>query len=215
MKKLIIVGAGQFGREVFDWACDMPARSVPWRFAGFLDGNLKSLEGKKTPAEVMGTPESWEVSPDECFVVAIASPRTRLRIASLMSEKGATFVSVRHPTAIVGTGATIGEGSVICPYAVISNHVVLGQHVIVNCHSTIGHDAKLASFCTLSGHCDVTGFAELGTGVFMGSHASMLPRAVAGDWSVVGAGSVVLKGVPPNATVVGVPAKVVFQKRGD
>jgi len=46
--------------------------------------------------------------------------------------------------------------------------------------------------------------------VFMGSHASVLPGAVVGDYARVGAGSVVLRKVRPYTTVMGVPAQEIF-----
>jgi len=59
----------------------------------------------------------------------------------------------------------------------------------------------------LSSHSDVTGYAQLGTGVFLGSHAAVLPRVRIGNYATVGAGSVVIHHVKTETTVMGVPAK--------
>ncbi|MGB7352479.1 MAG: hypothetical protein WBD06_02180 [Acidobacteriaceae bacterium] len=48
-------------------------------------------------------------------------------------------------------------------------------------------------------------------GVFVGSNAQILGNICIGENSRVGAGSVVLRDVPPNSTVVGVPAHIVYQ----
>jgi serine O-acetyltransferase len=51
----------------------------------------------------------------------------------------------------------------------------------------------------------------LGNGVAVGNTSSILGDIVVGDNSRVGAGSVVLRDVPPNSTVVGVPAHIVYR----
>jgi serine O-acetyltransferase len=48
-------------------------------------------------------------------------------------------------------------------------------------------------------------------GVFIGNNANLLGNITIGENSRVGAGSVVLSDVPPNSTVVGVPAHIVYR----
>jgi serine O-acetyltransferase len=48
-------------------------------------------------------------------------------------------------------------------------------------------------------------------GVFIGNNANVLGNVTVGENSRVGAGSVVLADVPPNSTVVGVPAHIVYR----
>jgi serine O-acetyltransferase len=48
-------------------------------------------------------------------------------------------------------------------------------------------------------------------GVFIGNNANILGNICVGENSRVGAGSVVLNDVPPNSTVVGVPAHIVYR----
>jgi serine O-acetyltransferase len=54
---------------------------------------------------------------------------------------------------------------------------------------------------------------QLGRGVVVGSNACILGAIEIGDGARVGSGSVVIKAVPPGATVVGVPARVIVPKR--
>jgi acetyltransferase-like isoleucine patch superfamily enzyme len=46
--------------------------------------------------------------------------------------------------------------------------------------------------------------------VFLGSHATIMPGVRVGEFSVVGAGSVAIRGVKAGQTVIGVPAKVLM-----
>jgi serine O-acetyltransferase len=51
----------------------------------------------------------------------------------------------------------------------------------------------------------------IGNHVLISTGAKVLGSITVGDYSKIGAGSVVLKDVPPNSTVVGIPGKVVVQ----
>ena len=50
---------------------------------------------------------------------------------------------------------------------------------------------------------------EIEDGVFIGTGSSLVPRIKIGKWSVIGAGSVVIKDVPPYSVVVGNPGKII------
>ncbi|MDA8139139.1 MAG: acetyltransferase [Desulfobacteraceae bacterium] len=206
MNRLIIVGAGGFGREVLNWALHAEAGQQDWRVAGFLDGNPRALEGYDYPFAILGDPKTHRPDAGECFLCAIGEPRIKLAVCQALEQAGARFVSLVHPSAVVGRTVVLGPGCIICPGAVVTADVRLGRHVAVNACASIGHDVVIGDGCTLSGHADVTGFAMLGQGVFLGSHAVILPKAKVGDFAIVGAGSVVLRSVKPGATVMGVPA---------
>ena len=213
MNRLFIVGAGDFGREVLDWALAVPAAERDWEVAGFLDSRPNALAGKAPAVGILGSPDKWTVEPSHRFVIAVGDPRAKMKYAELLKAKGAQFASVIHPTVTMGSDCRLGEGVILCPRALLTTGVVLGNHVTLNCHATVGHDAVIGDGSTLSAHCDVTGHAKLGRGVLMGTHACVLPGAVVGDFAVVGAGSVVLKRVPPFTTVMGVPAKQILTNK--
>lgn len=85
--------------------------------------------------------------------------------------------------------------------------VVIGETCI------IGNDVTLYQGVTLGGTGKERGkrHPTLEDGVLVATGAKVLGSIVIGAHSKVGAGSVVLKDVPPNSTVVGIPGKVVMQ----
>lgn len=208
MKKLIIVGAGGFGREVYNWALADADCGREWEIAGFLDDNLAALDKFDYPAKIIGTIAGHQPSADEVFICAIGSPTIKRKVCELLLERSAAFVTLIHPDAVVGLNVTIGQGVVVCPNAVITCDISIGDFVVVNCHSSIGHDVKVGDWTTLSGHCDVTGQAELGEMVFLGSGARILPLKKVGARATVGAGSVVISHVSADTKVFGNPARV-------
>jgi len=206
-KRLLIIGAGGFGREILAWAGQIPASQRDWIPFGFLDGNSAALDGLEVALSIVGSPESYIPKADDLFVCAIGKPQVRLKVARDLQSRGAKFINLIHPTAVIGANCHLGVGTIFCPLSLVSCNSTLGDFVIVNACSTIGHDTTLGDGVTLSGHCDVTGGVTLGEGVFMGSHATVTPRINVPDNVTIGAGSAVFHKPRAGSTVVGVPAR--------
>ncbi len=102
-----------------------------------------------------------------------------------------------HPAARIGKGVFIDHGS----------GVVIGETSEVGDGCTIYQGVTLGGTSLSHGKRHPT----LGRNVTVGVNASVLGAIVLGDNAKVGGGSVVVKDVPANATVVGVPARIVAQ----
>lgn len=210
MKKLLIIGAGGFGREVLGYALDIPKEQRNWEIYGFLDDNPNALDGYDLEYKIVSSIKEYIPKKDEVFICALGEPKLKLKICREFESKGAMFISLIHPTAIIGRTSTYGNGLIMAPYSVITENICLGKYVTINIFSGFGHNSKAEDGCTLSSHCDITGYAYLEEGVFLGSHVSILPNVKIGRCTRVGAGSVVIKNVSPNVVVFGNPAKIIF-----
>ena len=210
MKKLIIIGAGGFGREVLGYALDMPVSQRDWEVFGFIDDNLAALDQYSMDYHVIGSIKEHVPKSEEVFICALGDPKIKLQVCGMLEEKDATFTNVMHPSALIGRTAKHGNGLIMAPYSGLSADVKLGKFVTVNSYSGFGHDSVAENGCTLSAHCDVTGFGYLEEGVFLGSHAVVAPHVRVGKYAKVGAGSVAIKNVEAFSVVFGSPAKVIF-----
>jgi serine O-acetyltransferase len=124
---------------------------------------------------------------------------SRLRLlARLLSQVARFLTGVDiHPGALLGrrlfidhaTGVVIGETAIVGSDVTIYQGVTLGG-------TGKGHGKRHPTVCD---------------GVFIGNNANLLGNISIGENSRVGAGSVVLNDVPPNSTVVGVPAHIVYR----
>lgn len=103
-----------------------------------------------------------------------------------------------HPGAVIGQRLFIDHGM----------GVVIGETAIV------GDDVTLYQGVTLGGTGKDKGkrHPTIHDGVFVGNNANILGNLTIGQNSRIGAGSVVLRDVPPNSTVVGVPAHIVYRE---
>ncbi len=119
-------------------------------------------------------------------------------IARLISQIARFFTGIEiHP------GAKIGKGLFI-------DH---GMGVVVGETSIIGDNVLLYQGVTLGG----TGLEKgkrhptIGNNVVIGGGAKVLGNIAIGDNSYIGANAVVIKDVPPNSTVVGIPGRITKQ----
>jgi len=212
MRDLIIIGAGGYGREIYMWA----KHAGGWNIKGFLDSRRDHLKGINNYPPILAAPESYEPRPGDVFTCAIGDPLERSKYVSLLSERKAEFVSIIHPTAIVGQDAYLGIGVILCPYVVVSSGTFVDDYAAANLFVSIGSDAKIGRFVQINPHASIGGGVQLGSFVSVGSNASILPRVVIGQGSNIGAGTVVLQDLEAAITVFGVPAKqIVFPKLVD
>ncbi|MGJ7919527.1 acetyltransferase [Neobacillus sp. LXY-4] len=207
MKKVIIVGAGGLGRMIYSWLPDFSDEDL--EPIGFISDRLDLLEGYNYDIPILSTIKEYQPQDDHVLVMAIANPIDKLEIAKDLEDRGASFKSLIHPTALVGKNVEIGKGSVVCPRAILTCDIKIGDYVLLNLGVTIGHDVQIGDGCTINSHSDVTGSAKLSTGVFLGSHAVVMPGVKVKDFAKIGAGSVVIKQVSSATTVFGIPAKQV------
>jgi serine O-acetyltransferase len=125
--------------------------------------------------------------------------RAKFRLlARLLSQFGRFLTGVDiHPGALLGRRLFIDHatGVVIGETAIVGSDVTLYQGVTLG-GTGKGHGKRHPTLCD---------------GVFVGNNANVLGNITVGENSRVGAGSVVLTDVPPNSTVVGVPAHIVYR----
>jgi len=115
----------------------------------------------------------------------------------LQSQSSSIFGVDIHPAARIGKGIMFDHATAI----------VIGETARVGDNVSILHSVTLGG----SGKACGDRHPDIGQGVMIGAGAKILGNITVGDCSRVAAGSVVLKDVPINTTVAGVPARVVGQ----
>lgn len=122
--------------------------------------------------------------------------RKHLTLARIVSHVNRFFTGVEiHPGARIGRRFFIDHGS----------GVVIGET------AEVGDDVLMYQGAVLGGTSSerVKRHPTIGNGVVIGANAVVLGNITVGDNAMIGSGSVVIQPVPPEATVVGVPGRVV------
>jgi len=207
-RRLVIVGAGGFGREVLQWARDAWPDHAG-RIAGFLSDDPRRLDGFSTALTILGPVASYEKTPGDYLLLGIGVAYSRRMVAERLLARGAEFATLVHPTAVVAESARIGRGSILCPGAIVSDSATLGECVLMNYHASLGHDASAGDFAVLSPYATLGGGATVGGDVFLGLHASVGPGRSVGARSKVSANSCVLSDTPADSIIYGVPGRIV------
>lgn len=209
MKDLIIFGASGFGREVA-WAVERLNKAEPtWNLLGFMDDNDEIQNSLINGYKVLGKSSDVIHYPEAYFVCAVGASRVRERIVNKLKSinPDIKFGTVIDPTVEMSNLVTVGEGTIICAHTIITVNIEIGSHVIINLDCTVGHDAILKDFVTLYPSVNVSGITNIGHAVELGTGMQIIQGKTVGDYSIVGAGAVVVKDIPEKCTAVGSPAK--------
>ena len=134
----------------------------------------------------------------------------KYRRANFFYRHGHTFIA-----RLISQSAARKTGIEIHPGATIGRRLVIdhGTGIVIGETTEIGDDVLIYQGVTLGGTGKDTGkrHPTIGNNVMISAGAKVLGPFKIGDNSRVAAGAVVLEEVPPNSTVVGVPARVVRQ----
>ncbi|WP_166169756.1 sugar O-acyltransferase [Acinetobacter sp. SA01] len=214
MKKLAIFGTGGFAKELLDLALDQGYTDIC-----FLE---KEVEQNQT---LLGFPvflESEIVGVSNIdFTIGVAAPKIRQKIYEFYPHLN--FPNLIHSQATLGFGIREqlhhSKGVIIAAGARVTNSCSFGDFVVVSFNCTIGHDCKLNSYVSIMPGVNLSGCIHVGTGVYIGTNAAILPGKgplelkKLGEYSIIGAGAVVSKNTLVHTTYVGAPAKEL--KRND
>ncbi len=207
-KPLVIVGAGGFGREVAWLVQDINKQNAQWELIGFVDDKGPGVTEEGIP--ILGPiSDIFRLNPVPWVALAIADTRTRYRLMQEMLDHGLKLASLVHPSVAMSDFNDIGSGSIICAGTVITTNVKLGKSSIVNPGCFIGHDTVLGDCVSMMPASNIAGEVTVGDGCYFGLNSCAINRKTIGEWSIIGAGAVVVDDIPPHSLAVGVPARVI------
>ena len=210
MKKLVIIGAGGMGRCVYCIAEKSVGYGTSFTIKGFLDNNLKALDGINGYSPVLSKIADYQPAADDVFVCSIGDVATKVKICEEIKMKGCYFISLIHSNAIIGKNSRIGDGTVIDEGVHIDPDVIIGSDCLLQAQAIIGHDSVIGNYARIDTQCSLVGGTIVKDRATIYTHAMINHNVTVGEDAVVGACSFVIKSVNPGTSVFGVPAKPIF-----
>ena len=205
---ILIIGAGGHGQVVADILLQMQAECADLQPLGFLDDNPAILGEEYLGLPVLGPEKSLSIIDHDAVIVAIGNNWTRQKLFQKFMNQGEQFVTALHPKAIIAPNVQIGPGCMIMAGAIVNTGSSIARNTILNTASTVDHHSRIAAHVHIAPGAHLGGEVTIQEGALIGIGATIMPRRTVGNWAVVGAGSLVHSNVPDNATVAGVPARV-------
>ncbi len=210
MKKIVILCAGDFGKEVAWLIEDINRERPTYELLGFLDDDPekagKILNGYTCLGPVSMLPELAK-NGDVCAVTATQNSAFRKKFTEMFPEFR-EWETLIHPSAHIAENSSLGRGCIVCVNSVISVNSALGDHCILNIGTTIGHDCAAADYVSFMSGTVISGHVSIAEGAYFGSNSTVIPGRKIGAYAKVGAGSVVIRNVKDGVSVMGVPAMV-------
>lgn len=211
MKKLIIIGAGDFGREV-SWVVERVNTVEPvWDLLGFVDDAPEKQGMVVDGYPVLGMVSYLSEKTEDTWVIcSIGTGKTRKRVMEdVLRNPKLHSASLIDPSVIVGRNVQVGEGCVVCAGTVLAISSRLESHTIVNLNCTIGHDTVLESFCTVHPGTNLSGKVHVGACTDIGTGAKIIQELTVCPNCTLGAGTVVVRNITEPGTYVGIPSQKV------
>ena len=209
MKNLIIIGAGSFGRELYNWIINSDEIDKKYVIKGFIDNKMDILGDKKNYPPILSSVDEYDVCKDDIFICAMTEPKIRKYCVDIIRKKNGEFINYIDKSCLIGTNIKIGIGNVFCPYTILTSDISVGDYNIFNCGSVIGHDVVIKDYCSIMVNVSISGNCKLGNDIVIGTNSVLIPNVSIGDNCFIGASTTVLRDLKENCRVFGNPAKII------
>lgn len=213
MKNIVIFGASGHGSVILDCI----EREGKYNVVGFLD-SFKKKDRQHCGHPILGNAFDLPYLMDKHNVyggiVAIGDNWIRNAIVKriVTVAHDFEFVSVIHPSAIIGRDVKIGRGVAIMPGAILNANSQVHDFCLLNTSASLGHDGVIQEFSSLAPKVCTGGAFNLGKFSAICLGTQIIENIRIGRHSVVGAGSLVVKDIDSYSLAYGAPAKVIRKR---
>jgi sugar O-acyltransferase (sialic acid O-acetyltransferase NeuD family) len=210
LKRIAIIGAGGFAREVKWLISDINRVQPTYEFAGYLVSDVNKLGEQDSRDEVLGDFTWLDKHGIDALCIGIGNPAIRLNIGSDIQTRfpAVEWPALVHPTVQMHfPSAKLGKGIILCAGTIGTVNITIEDFAMVNLACTLGHESTIGRGSVLNPTVNISGGVTIEDGVLVGTGAQVLQYVRMGAGSMLGAGAVANKDVPAGVTAVGIPAK--------
>ena len=183
MKNIVIIGAGDLGKEVVWLIEDINKVAPTYVILGFLDDDISKDNSTFYGYKVLGRIDQLEAlskTTPLCAVIAIQDGNIRKKIANEHSGFN-SWESIIHPTAVIASTSEVGKGSIIFPQVTVSVNTRLGDFCLCYIHSTVCNDCVIGDYVSVMTGASALEHAEIGEGCFLSAGSCVYPHKKLGE----------------------------------
>jgi sugar O-acyltransferase (sialic acid O-acetyltransferase NeuD family) len=209
MKNAIIIGAGTYGQVYAEYLKNT------YNIIGYIDDNERLMCKKIDNIEVLGNREFLfnHVDKNISIFVPIGNNEIRMNLLRNLTDMGFNTPSFIHPNTVIHSSVQIGKAVYILPETNIMPCTVLKSYIMVSMGVNIAHHNIIEDGCFFSQGSNVGASIHIQSQAYIGMSSSVMTGVKSiGKNTLIGAGAVVIKDIPDNAVVAGVPAKIIKYK---
>lgn len=210
MKNVVIIGGGNQAHYVID----IIERAGQYNIVGIID-SIHEIGSDRFGYKILGRQENIVelINQHQIYggIIAIGDNYARgnvyLQISSLAPNF--EFINAIHPSVIIGNNVKIGKGVTAMAGVIFNPKAIIGDFTFFATGAQVEHDCVISDFASISAGSVTGGYVTLGKYSALTLGVTVLDRLEIGENTVVGAGSLVLKSLPPNVLAYGNPVKII------
>lgn len=203
MKEVIIVGAGDLGKETVWLIEDINRKKRTYLILGFLDDDREKTGKEFYGYKILGTTErleELESRPRVSAVLAIQDGGIRKKIAEEHKNFQA-WETLIHPTAVIAQTVKLGMGSIVFPYVTISVDCTMGKFGLYYLNATVSNDCVFGDYVSVMTGARVSEHVAVGEGSCLSAGSCIYPHKTLGCRVSTAAGTTVSKDYGDNVRV--------------
>ena len=206
MKQLVIIGAGGMGRTMFDMARESWGHKTEFVVKGFIDDNVKALNGFEGYPPIVETISGYLPCADDVFICSIGGD-SRVECISEIIARGGEFIPLIHKTARIGSNVVMGKGNLVGAFTTIAADAKIGDYNFIQSLTIIGHDVTIGSWNRIDSQVMMVGATTIGDHNMIHTGAMINHNVHIGDNCTIGACSFVTMDVESESTLFSSPAR--------
>lgn len=179
MKNVVIIGAGDLGKEVVWLIEDINKRTPTYLILGFLDDDASKIGSEFYGYRVLGKTDQLEqlyaLNPF-CAVIAMQNTGARRSMAE-RHPNFAEWETIIHPSTVIAPSTQIGKGCVVFPFVTMSVESKLGDFGLYYIRSAICNNCVVGDYVSAMAGSIVSEHAKLGDECFLTAGSCVVPHS--------------------------------------
>jgi sugar O-acyltransferase (sialic acid O-acetyltransferase NeuD family) len=213
MKNIVIIGGGNQAH----YTIDIIEKENKYNIIGIID-SIHEIGSDRFGYEILGRQENiveiikkYQI---QGGLVTIGDNWVRYIISNqiLNLVPNFEFVNAIHPSVIIGNNVKLGIGITTMAGVIFNPKSIIGDFTFFATGAQIEHDCIISDFASISAGSVLGGYVKLGKFSALTLGVTVLDRLEIGENTVVGAGSLVIKSLPPNVLAYGNPTNIIRER---